>query len=124
MQIKIFILTAIFSTSVFSYECQIKELRYKKTDNKKEIFKELREYDRQAIVSGLLFDLTSPRPDKKVTKKSAITLNYLENTELNSNQRDFFKLLSITSEVETGRIKKIQLNEVCEIMEKVNKLKD
>ena len=125
MQIKTFlhILLTFFSLNSFGYECRVKELKLNKVENKKLAYHELRKLDRQIVVEGLLFELTSPQTtSKSKVKKTEVILSYLENSEVNSNQRSFFKLLATTSEVQSGKLKSSKLDEVCEIMGKVNEL--
>ncbi len=113
----------VFSLRSFAYECRSKELKLVKIDNKKQAFKKLRSLDRQIVVEGLLFDLTSTETtSNNSAKKIDFLLSYLENSEANKNQRSFFKLLATTSEIQTGKLKKLKLDEVCEIMTKVNEL--
>lgn len=113
-----------YSLQSFSYECRSKELMLKSKENKKDKFSELRKLDRKLIVEGLLYNLTQSIVDKKSYKTTMQFINYLENSEANQNQRAFFKLLRTTSELDSGKQKSLKLTEVCEIMEKVNNLKD
>lgn len=125
MQIKIslLVLVTFFSLNSFGYECRVKELKLNKVENKKRAYQELRKLDRQIVVEGLLFELTSPEvTSKNKVKKAEVILSYLENSEVNTNQRSFFKLLGTTSEVQSGKLKSLKLDEVCEIMSKVNDL--
>lgn len=126
MQIKIIIFMSFlfYSLQSFSYECRSKELMLKSKENKKDKFSELRKLDRKLIVEGLLYNLTQSIVDKKSYKTTMQFINYLENSEANQNQRAFFKLLRTTSELDSGKQKSLKLTEVCEIMEKVNNLKD
>lgn len=125
MQVKLYfiIILTIFSLRSFAYECRSKELKLVKIESKKQVFQQLRSFDRQALVEGLLFDLTSvENSSNNSAKKIELVLSYLEESEVNINQRSFFKLLATTSEIETGKPKKLKLDEICEIMTKVNEL--
>lgn len=73
-------------------------------------------------MEDLLFEITNDGSKKINAKKVAWYLDYLENTELNQDQQSLFKLLSVSAEAETSTPKKLNLKEVCDIMEKVNKL--
>jgi hypothetical protein len=124
MQIKkiLILLSMLFSTNSYSYDCKVKELKLTKPNNKKAAFQELRKLNRQEVVEGLLFEITSPDAEKKKSKKAEHILNYLENSEANKNQRSFFKLLEAATDVSTSKPKVLKLAEVCEIMSKVNAL--
>lgn len=127
MQIKTFfqfiLFTSIlFSKNTFAYDCLAKELPMKAFRNKKEAFAQLRSGPRQAVVSGALYELTAGEITKKNAKKAEVLINYLENSEVNADQRSFFKLLGVSSEITGSNPKKLKLNEVCEIMDKVNGL--
>ncbi len=114
----------IFTHNLFAYECKDKELIVSKLENRKEAFLNLQKMDRQVLVEGLLFELTTKDFTKKRLKKTEILLSFLESTEAIANQRAFFKLLKTSSELEGGisKVKSLNLKEVCEILDKVNKL--
>lgn len=123
MQIKFLPLLLIaLSFNSFAYECHVKELKRVNVKNKKKAYQIFRELNRQAIVDGLLFEITSAKFNKTNIGKSKMLLGYLENSEINTNQRSFFKLLAVSSDITTSTPKSLKLEEVCEIMDKVNKL--
>jgi hypothetical protein len=123
LKITLTILFSFFSVNSFAYTCNATEYKKPISKIKKEAFSVLRVVPRQTLVEGLLYELTVPELSKANIERSSMLLNYLENSEVDSNQRAFFKLLSSASELESQHPKSLKQKEVCEIMNKVNDLK-
>jgi hypothetical protein len=112
----------IFSFNSLGYECRSKEIKLDKITHRKAVFKEMRLLERQSLVEGMLFDITAQNFNHSNAVKAAMILNYLINSEVNTDQRAFFKLLETSSDINGQKPKALQLNEVCDIMGKVNEL--
>lgn len=118
----LFIFLFSFSFSVSAYDCKTVPLKLSSTD-KVIAFKALSKMNRQQVVSGALSELTAKKFSKENAAKAELLLDYLEKTETNADQRAFFKLLQSGSEVGNEKAHALKMNEVCELMDKVNKLK-
>lgn len=125
MQIKnlFFALTILFSFSAHSYECKSKKLKSEIPERTK-AYQLFREMPRQNLVEGLLFEITPKALTKENVRRGEIILSYLEATEINPDQRAFFKLLQTSTELESAKPKALKLDEVCDIMKRVNQLKE
>jgi hypothetical protein len=125
MQLKniLILIPILFSLNAFSYECKSIEYKTDKLANKKSAFKLFKTAIRDDLVSGVVYELTSLNPSKiNQVNKSKWLLDYLENTEVNSDQQALFSLLKSASEIDTSKPRNLEEKELCEIMNKVNQL--
>lgn len=124
MQLKklAFLFLFLISFSSSAYECKAVSLKFPSKD-KVIAFKALSKMSRQQVVSGALAELTAKKFSKDNASRAETLLDYLEKTEANADQRAFFKLLLSGSEVANEKAHALKMEEVCELMEKVNKLK-
>lgn len=124
MRIIYFFLYFLIATNVFAYDCVSKSLDTKNFHSKKSLYSFFHKQERQVLVEATLFELTSIDLAKKENQKKAqMLLNFLTDSEININYQSFFKLLKFSTELDSTSPKALKINEVCEIMDKVNKLK-
>ena len=105
----------LLSVSAHAYECTSKKL----DSSAKE---DLGKLSNQVVFSGLLHELTSKELPKSPGKAKAFSEHLIEK-EAHKDQNAFIKLLMHTSDLKTEKPRTLDLAEVCEIVERVNKLK-
>ncbi len=113
----------LFIGNTFGYECKSRDILKKIPNDKKSSFHLFSKKQRSELMSTLIYLLTEKDIPTGDRFQDAFWLSeYLENTEQNENYRAFFKLLRISSDLESKKPKKINLKEVCEMIEKINSL--
>lgn len=121
MQLKFLFLFLFFTGNAFGYVCKSQRIDESMGESKKSVFKSLKNKDREIIFQGLLFEITK-KDLANNPKKARLLAEFLVNTEANQDRRAFIQLLMTTSEIETENAHPLNLNEICELNERLNKL--
>ncbi len=118
----IIFLSFFLMTNAFGYDCESTELKIDVDQSKKELIRQLKSQTKQSVFEGLIYEV-SDSTGQKSAKRALAYANFLAHTEADAEQRSFIELLTYSAELESGKVKALKLEEICDLNAKLLKMK-
>ncbi len=93
------------------HECKMSRWPYSRSLTKKEFQKFAELIDRKILTHYFFYEVTKSNTSELAT----LLRNYMYATEPNDNLKGFFGAVAEAAELKTGKIKKLDSNELCEV---------